>query len=60
MVGERDLAERIVRGVRARYDGTRRNPFSEIECGAWYARSLAAWSLLPEAQRGPEVGVVAE
>ncbi|WP_432972958.1 GH116 family glycosyl hydrolase [Dactylosporangium sp. CA-233914] len=36
----------IVRGVRARYDGTRRNPFNEIECGDHYVRAMAGWSLL--------------
>jgi len=30
----------------ARYDGRRRNPFNEIECGDHYARSLAGWSAL--------------
>ena len=40
-------AERIVDGVRRRYDGERRNPWNEIECGDHYARSLAAWSLIP-------------
>jgi uncharacterized protein (DUF608 family) len=36
----------IVRSLRARYSGERRNPFNEIECGDHYARSLAGWSLL--------------
>ncbi|WP_433045249.1 GH116 family glycosyl hydrolase [Dactylosporangium sp. CS-033363] len=36
----------IVRGVRDRYDGTRRNPFNEIECGDHYVRAMAGWSLL--------------
>ncbi|MBL7258094.1 GH116 family glycosyl hydrolase [Paractinoplanes lichenicola] len=36
----------VVRGVRARYDGTRRNPFNEIECGDHYVRAMAGWSLL--------------
>ena len=40
-------AERVVRAVRDRYEGRRRNPFSEIECGHHYARSLAAWGLIP-------------
>jgi uncharacterized protein (DUF608 family) len=37
---------RIVRAGWARYDGTRRNPFNEIECGDHYARALAGWSVL--------------
>lgn len=42
-----DEALEIVRAVRRRYDGVRRNPFSEIECGYHYARSLASWGLIP-------------
>jgi uncharacterized protein (DUF608 family) len=37
---------RCVRAVRKRYDGERRNPWNEIECGGNYARSMAAWSLV--------------
>ncbi len=36
----------IVRGLRARHDGARRNPWNEFECGHHYARALASWSLL--------------
>ncbi len=36
----------LVKGARERYDGTRRNPFSEIECGEHYARAMSSWSLL--------------
>jgi uncharacterized protein (DUF608 family) len=36
----------IVRTLRARHDGVRRNPWNEVECGNHYARSLASWSLL--------------
>lgn len=39
-------ALRIERTLRARYDGTARNPWNEIECGNHYARSLASWGLL--------------
>ena len=28
----------------ARYDGRRRNPFDEAECGHHYARAMASWS----------------
>jgi hypothetical protein len=32
--------------VRGRYDGTRRTPYNEIECGDHYSRAMAGWSLL--------------
>jgi len=36
----------IVRAVRERHDGIRRNPWNEFECGSHYARAMASWSLL--------------
>ncbi len=39
-------AMEIVHGIRNRYDGKRRSPYNEIECGNHYARSMAAWGLL--------------
>jgi len=36
----------IVKGITERYDGLRRNPWNEVECGSHYARALASWSLL--------------
>jgi hypothetical protein len=36
----------IVRALRDRYDGTVRNPFNEYECGHWYARAMASYSLI--------------
>jgi non-lysosomal glucosylceramidase len=48
MIQEGMLAEgvELVRAVRDRYDGSRRNPWNEIECGSNYARSMAAFALL--------------
>ncbi len=37
---------KIVAGVRARYTGERRNPWSELECGNHYSRAMASWSVL--------------
>ena len=36
----------MVRAVRDRYDGRRRNPWNEMECGSNYARSMASWALM--------------
>jgi uncharacterized protein (DUF608 family) len=36
----------ILDGLWRRYDGTRRNPYNEIECGDHYARAMAGWSLV--------------
>lgn len=33
-----------IRDIRDRYDGRRRNPFDEAECGHHYARAMAAWA----------------
>jgi non-lysosomal glucosylceramidase len=35
-----------VRNIRARYDGEKRNPYNEAECGHHYARALASWGLV--------------
>ena len=45
MNGRLDEAERVVRDIRDRYDGAKRNPFDEAECGHHYARALAAWTV---------------
>ena len=42
-----DEAIKVVRAIRDRYDGKKRNPWNEIECGSNYARCMASYALLP-------------
>ncbi len=46
MEGMVDEGLAIVAALRQRYDGARRNPYNEIECGDHYARAMAGWSVL--------------
>ncbi|WP_051264985.1 GH116 family glycosyl-hydrolase [Nakamurella lactea] len=45
-LGRQADALTIVSDIRDRYDGSRRNPFDEVECGHHYVRSMASWGLL--------------
>lgn len=40
-----DEGVQIVEAIRERYDGKKRNPYAEIECGSSYARSMASFTL---------------
>ena len=42
--GMNEDALKIISDVRNRYDGYKRNPFNEEECGNHYARAMASWS----------------
>lgn len=44
--GMTDEALKCAKSIRDRYDGAKRNPFSEPECGHHYARSMASWSMV--------------
>ena len=39
-----DLGLACIAAVRARYDGRKRSPFDEAECGHHYARAMACWA----------------
>jgi hypothetical protein len=42
--GQRDRGLECIRDIRARYDGRKRSPFNEAECGHHYARAMASWA----------------
>ena len=46
LMGCTDEGLDIVRACRRRYDGVRRNPFNEYECGHWYARAMSSYALV--------------
>jgi non-lysosomal glucosylceramidase len=35
---------RVIQAIRDRYDGRKRSPFDEAECGHHYARAMASWA----------------
>jgi hypothetical protein len=47
MRGMQKEGEELVSAVRRRYDGEKRNPWNEFECGSNYARSMASYALVP-------------
>jgi hypothetical protein len=36
----------VVRTARLRHDGSRRNPWNDIECGSYYVRALSSYALV--------------
>ena len=52
-----------VENIRARYDGEKRNPWDEPECGHHYARAMSSWSTVIAlggfVYDGPKAAVVA-
>jgi len=42
--GQDASAMECINAVRNRYDGKRRSPFNEAECGHYYARAMASWA----------------
>ncbi|WP_022889514.1 GH116 family glycosyl-hydrolase [Agromyces italicus] len=52
--GMDDAGQAVLDGLWARHDGSRRNPYNEIECGDHYARAMAGWTVL-QARSGVRV-----
>lgn len=46
MIGMQEEGLKVVEAIRNRYDGEKRNPWNEFECGSNYARSMASYALL--------------
>lgn len=44
--GLKDEAQAVLDALWARYDGRRRNPHNQIECGDHYVRAMSGWSVL--------------
>ncbi len=42
-----DQGLELIDNIRLRYDGERRNPWDEAECGHHYARAMASWAAIP-------------
>ncbi len=49
MEGLTEEALALLNAVHARHDGTRRNPFNEIECGDHYVRAMSGWAAVEAA-----------
>lgn len=52
-------AMELIRSIRARYDGYKRNPFSEVESGHHYARALSSFGIY-KAAAGMDVDMPAK
>lgn len=44
--GQKDDGLKCIKNIRDRYDGRKRSPFDEAECGHHYGRAMASWSAL--------------
>jgi uncharacterized protein (DUF608 family) len=42
--GQTEAGLQCIQSIRDRFDGEKRNPFDEPECGHHYARAMASWS----------------
>ena len=44
--GDLDAGLKCISAIRDRYDGLKRNPFDEAECGHHYARAMVSWAAI--------------
>jgi non-lysosomal glucosylceramidase len=44
--GQTEAGLKCIKSIRERFDGEKRNPFDEPECGHHYARAMASWSAI--------------
>ena len=44
--GKTEEGLKCIKAIRDRYDGKKRNPFDEAECGHHYARAMASWATI--------------
>ena len=44
-----ELGRELAEAIWQRHDGSRRNPFNEVECGDHYVRAMSGWSLFEAA-----------
>lgn len=44
--GQTEAGLKCITSIRSRFDGEKRNPFDEPECGHHYARAMASWSAI--------------
>jgi len=45
--GQNENGLKCITNIRNRYDGRKRSPFDEAECGHHYGRAMASWSEIP-------------
>ena len=43
---ELEAGLKCIKAIRDRYDGRKRSPFNEAECGHHYARAMASWAAI--------------
>ena len=44
--GQINAGLKCIESIRSRFDGYKRNPFDEAECGHHYARAMASWAAI--------------